>query len=228
MIIEIIVTSASEAKLAEEYGAHRLELIHAFEHGGLSPDLSITQEVCDIVHVPVNVMLRCSPHVGFIYTSTELDLTLRELEFIWDFTKANGIVFGALDKNGTIDINALKLIIANKGHLKLTLHRAIDVSTDIISSYHLLLDTQAVDWVLTSGGADTAMNGVNMIKQMISIGQNSANARIIAGSGITPDNAKLIENSTGVTELHIGTGVRSDGRLNKVKFDELLSSQIHL
>ena len=43
MKIEIIVTNVEEAILAEQYGADRLELIHAFNLGGLSPALDLSK-----------------------------------------------------------------------------------------------------------------------------------------------------------------------------------------
>jgi copper homeostasis protein len=55
MLLEVIVTNVQEAILAQEYGADRLELIHAFTVGGLSPDKNLAQEVCSAVTIPINV-----------------------------------------------------------------------------------------------------------------------------------------------------------------------------
>ncbi len=221
MIVEIIVTNQLEAVTAETFGANRLELIHSFEHGGLSPALELTKTVCDAVNIPINVMLRPHNNLSFNYSKADTVILLQELEYIRDHTHANGIVFGALDINGNIDTALLTLIIANKGHLTLTFHRAIDASTNIIDSYRLLLDTAEVDWVLTSGGKNTALHGLDVIKEMQYLHRDHANATIIAGSGVTPENVLSIIKQTVVSEIHLGTGVRTGGILMQAKFEEL-------
>ena len=222
MIIEIIVTSVEDAITATKLGAHRLELIDSFEHGGLSPKLELTKFVCEQVNIPVNVMLRSNPCMDFNYNSHDIKIMLNELEYIRDFTKANGIVFGALDNNGKIDVTLLKLIITNKGHLKLTFHRAIDISNNIIRNYERLLDFKEIDLVLTSGGMETALEGAINIRKMIELSMNCEHAKILAGSGITPNNATEIIKQTSVTEIHLGTGVRINNILSAGKFKQLL------
>ena len=222
MLIEIIVTTLDEAVLAEKYGANRLELIDSFTHGGLSPDLELTRLVCEAVTIPVNIMLR--PHgESFVYSKSDIRQIVSELDYIRDNTKANGIVFGALNHLGDIDTGLLEQIIANLGHLKLTFHRAIDASSDILDAYKTLLEYPEVDLVLTSGGAKTALEGIYTIKQMVEAREQSGKsyATVLAGSGITPDNAKYIIDSTGVEQIHLGQGVRDNGDLNQTKLSQL-------
>ena len=223
MITEIIVTNSEEAKLAQSFGSNRLELINSVAFGGLSPVLNITKEVCESVDIPVNIMLRNNSSEKFIYSKYDMDNMLQELEFIRLYTKANGIVFGALDRFGNIDMTALEIVIANKGHLKLTFHRAIDVATNIMSSYKQLLAIPQVDWVLTSGGAKIAIEGIDNIHKMVTMSQNHTNAQIIAASGITLENAPTIIKETGVQEIHIGTGVRLNNTLNQNLLKKLSS-----
>ena len=223
MIIEIIVTTLDEAVLAEKYGANRLELIDSLVHGGLSPDLKLTRLVCEAVTIPVNIMLR--PHgKSFVYSKSDIRQIMSELDYIRDNTKANGVVFGALDHNGHIDTHLLEQIIANLGHLQLTFHRAIDASSDVIAAYKTLLKYPEVALVLTSGGTKTALDGIETIKQMVEIRQQSGKsyATILAGSGITPDNAKFIIRATQVEQIHLGQGIRENEVLTKTKFDHLI------
>lgn len=223
IILEVIVTSKEEAILAQKYGANRLELIHAFEHGGLSPRVELTKNVCESVTIPVNVMLRSQASVDFDYTQADISQMQKELDFIRDNTKANGVVFGALDRNLNIHVKYLEQILANLGHLRFTFHRAIDVTRNILENYIILLDYTKVDHVLTSGGADVALNGVDNISQMVQLRYIKAksNAVVLAGSGITPQNAKEIITKTKVTELHFGSGVRVNGILNPTAFTTL-------
>lgn len=230
MQIEIIVINKEEAILAEKCGATRVELIHAFELGGLSPKLKITKEVCDTVTIPVNIMLR--PHDNsngngnnFVYNTEQINTILAELKYIRDNTNANGIVFGALDENHNLDVRLLECIIQNKGHLQLTFHRAIDVSCDIITTYQQLLTYPEVDLVLTSGGRKTALEGIHTIKRMVQIHYKNRhnNAQIMAGSGINLYNIQQVMQQTNVNHVHLGTGVRTtpDNALSEQKLQQL-------
>lgn len=223
MLIEIIVTNHDEALTATKYGADRLELIHAFEDGGLSPQLNLTLEVCAAVDIPVNVMLR--PHAkSFVYNSYDTTQILQQLEYIKTRTKAHGIVFGALDCSGTIDCQLLELIIKHKDHLSLTFHRAIDASRNPLESYSQLLKIPEVDLVLTSGGAKNALAGIETIRQMQQLHHGKANAEILIGSGITPDNISTILRHFPTNQIHLGSGVRTNNQLDKSKFDKLIAA----
>lgn len=223
MLIEIIVTNCAEALTAAKHGADRLELINAFENGGLSPQLNLTLKVCAAVNIPVNVMLR--PHAkSFVYTAHDITQILQQLEYIKTKTKAHGIVFGALNNNGTIDCQLLKLIIKHKGHLSLTFHRAIDASRNPIEAYAQLLNFPEVDLVLTSGGAETALAGVEIIRKMQQLQQANLNAEILIGSGITPDNISTIIQHLTINQIHLGSGVRTNNQLDKFKFDQLIAA----
>lgn len=220
MTIEIIVTSIEEARKAQEYGASRLELIHSFELGGLSPSLQLSQAVCDAVNIPVNIMVR--PHGrSFCYNNTEISQIISEIEFLRDNTRANGIVFGALNLDFHIDTKLLEAVIAAKKHLSLTFHRAIDEAYNTLDAYKTLLKYKEIDLVLTSGGFGTAIEGNQIIKQMVEL--NSQTCQILAGSGVTPENAKRLIESTGVTQIHLGSGVRENNILSKTKFLKLLA-----
>jgi copper homeostasis protein len=223
MLIEIIVMTLAEAVLAEKYGANRLELIDSFAHGGLSPDLELARSVCEAVTIPVNIMLR--PHGNsFIYSKSDIKQTMAKLAYLRDHTQANGVVFGALDHDGNIDTQLLEQIIANLGHLSLTFHRAIDASFDVIRAYKTLLKYPEVTLVLTSGGAKTALEGIDNITHMLAIRQRARKsyAAILAGGGITPNNAKSIIDATQTKQIHLGQGVRENEVLEKRKFDQLL------
>lgn len=221
MLIEIIVTNVLEAITAQNFGADRLELIHSFEYGGLSPKLDLVKEVCNAVTIPVNVMIRPQGK-DFIYNQKEQVQILLELEYIRDKTAANGIVFGALDNNGNIDDKLLEQIIARKNHLQFTFHRAIDASNDIISNYKTLLNYLEINLVLTSGGKKTAILGAPIIKEMIDLNKNKTNCIILAGSGINPQNVLPLIQQTGVKQIHLGSGIRKNNILNKNSFKELI------
>ncbi|HMT02927.1 MAG TPA: copper homeostasis protein CutC [Burkholderiales bacterium] len=223
MLIEIIVTNVLEAVTAQNFGANRLELIQSFEYGGLSPNLELAKEVCDAVTIPTNIMIRPQGQ-NFIYNKKGQTQILSELDYIRDNTSANGIVFGALDNNHNIDFKLLEKVIDNKNHLQLTFHRAIDESKDIINSYKELLNYLDINLVLTSGGKETAILGAKTIKQMLELNQDKINCKILAASGITPENVSSLIKQTGVKQIHLGKGVRVNNILNKQEFEKLLKN----
>ena len=57
------------------------------------------------------------------------------------------------------------------------------------------------DRVLTSGGAESAFEGRNTIARMVKMSSNSGTS-IMAGAGITPENARQIIAETSVPEIH--------------------------
>jgi copper homeostasis protein len=222
MIIEIIATNLEEAILAEQYGANRIELIHNFAEGGLSPNLQLSQAVCNAVKIPVNVMVR--PHGrSFCYSHDDIRQIIDEIKFLREHTRANAIVFGALDSSDNVDTKLLETVIEHKGHLGLTFHRAIDVANDTLTAYKAIIKYPEIDLVLTSGGKNTALAGAEVIKQMVEL--NAPNCKVLAGSGITPDNALSLIKITGVSQIHLGTGARENNKLSATKFKKLISLQ---
>jgi copper homeostasis protein len=77
--------------------------------------------------------------------------------------------------------------------------------------------------VLTSGGEASAIDGMQKILLMRKNSESSA-ISIIAGSGINHVNARSLVDYTGVNEIHLGTGVRHNGELDKSLFKQLLTS----
>jgi copper homeostasis protein len=227
MLVEVIVTNVKEAILAEEYGANRLELIHAFADGGLSPALSLTTEVCSAVNIPVSVMVR--PHAkSFVYSDGDMQQILTEIDYIAEKSKAANIVFGSLDGSGDIDFKQLERVLGfiELAKLGLTFHRAIDVCNNTLKSFGELQQYAGTNLkrVLSSGGKATAELGVEELSQMQQLVKPSG-VKLLIGSGVTPSNAQVLSCKIGVDEIHIGTGVRdSNGLLSKLKFAELIQN----
>ncbi|MBX9597602.1 MAG: hypothetical protein K2X04_03390 [Burkholderiales bacterium] len=220
MLIEIIATNLEEAICAEQYGANRLELIHDFELGGLSPKLELARDVCTAVNIPVNVMVR--PHgESFIYTPQDMTTILHEIDYLLSNSKVSSIVFGSLTENRVINLRQLESVIKlleNTG-VGLTFHRAIDVSSDVVAAYQELQNyTPHLTRVLSSGGKDNAIGGS---KQLAEMQQGSRGVILLAGAGITPENATDLISISKVSEIHLGTGVRTNGRLDQGKFEAL-------
>ena len=225
IIVEIIVTNVDEAIEAQKLGANRLELIHAFSDGGLSPELTTTREVCSVVDIPVSVMVR--PHAkNFVYDKNDMKQIQHEIDWIASQTRAANIVFGSLTPARTIAFKQLEDILAQISltkHLGLTYHRAIDEAIDTVGAFNELQSyiNTPLKRVLSSGGKATAFEGVNQLRRMQ--GDIKSNGvKLLIGSGVTPVNAAQLIHLTGVDEIHLGTGVRDSAQ----KFVPELFSQL--
>ena len=222
MFIEVITSNLKDSIEASNLNVDQIELITDLSNGGLTPDIALIQNVCSSVSTPVNIMLRCHAN-SFTYSEYDINLMLDDLEKIKK-TKANGIVFGCLDKKSNIDEILLSKIIKNKGHLKLTFHRAIDQTRDYKESIKTLLKYD-IDTILTSGHKNTAINGVNNII----IAQNIVNRKIdiLAGSGINNNNVYDFIDKSKSTHIHLGTGARFDNKFENNFNKEFISNLLN-
>ena len=101
VLLEICCGSIDDAIEAEKGGADRVELCSALFLGGLTPSLGTIQEAKRRLKIPIIVMVR--PRAGgFAYSEAELASMERDTEAAVE-NGADGIVFGILQSNGTID-----------------------------------------------------------------------------------------------------------------------------
>lgn len=211
-MMEVIVTTLNEAKEAEQYGANRLELIADMPAGGTTPSFGTIRNVLEHVTIPVHVMIR--PHANsFVYTAEDAETILADVGLCRELG-ADGIVFGCLTADGRIDEALLGEVIKHKGEMKLTFHRAIDEAADLMDAITVLNDFPEVDHVLTSGGQSTALEGLDRLSAMHDV----AEMNILPGAGISADNVSQLISRLSIKFVHIGSGVRTEGRLDEQKF----------
>ncbi len=209
MLLEICANSYQSAKNAQEAGSHRVELCQELSVGGVTPSYGLLKQVTDTLSIPVFVLIR--PRSGnFVYTEEEFDIMKQDIQLCKNLGCA-GIVSGVLNKDNTIDIERTKALIVLSRPLQFTFHRAFDCVKNSFEALEQLIDL-GVDRVLTSGLETSAKKGLNNLKQL----QEQANGRIIilAGSGVTFENAKLFK-ETGLKEIHASASstTESDGSL---------------
>lgn len=191
------MASVDDAVNACAGGADRLELNVAMELDGLTASVGLFEEVKLSVAVPVVAIVR--PRAGgFCYTSRELRSMLRDSETLLA-SGADGIVSGALDVDGSVDGDFWRSMRRLSEGRQLVFHRAFDVMSDQRSALEELIDLGTTR-VLTSGGQETAWNGRSQIAQL----QRIADQRIeiIAGSGVSAENAVPLVHATGCRQLH--------------------------
>ncbi len=215
--LEVIVLNSKDAIKAQEYNVDRLELLRDLDKGGLTPSFEIIKNVTNAVDIPVYVMLR-NLWDSYVYDIEEFKIILQELEMI-KLTKAKGIIFGSLNSDGTINEEQLKTIIAEKGTLELTFHRAIDSTVDYQQGIKTLSQFNEIDYVSTSGHAEKAMDGMFNLSWASRI----LKEKIMVGSGVTPANCNEFLQIQNIKKLHAGTAVR----INRNIFNELDKEAIY-
>lgn len=197
MTLEICVDSVESAQAAVAGGATRLELCGNLIIGGTSPSPFFIEAVQQL-GVPVRVLLR--PRFGdFLYTPSEKEILLKEVEMCRSMG-VDGVVIGALQADGTLDIPFLSTLIQAAGSLGKTLHRAFDVCSDAQQGLDAAIRL-GFDTILTSGQAATAEEGIDTLALL----NQRANNRItlLVGSGVSPDNIALIHRHTGINSFHM-------------------------
>lgn len=195
--VEICTPSRLSAVAAKEGGAKRIELCSNLEVGGLTP----TDE--DIVYCVQTLGLRTHvlvrPRVGnFLYSADEMAEIERTVMRCRQLGAA-AVVVGFLTPDGKVDLGLTRRIVQLAAPMEVTFHRAFDEALqDPIEALQAVMEA-GCHRLLTSGQAPTALQGAAVIKRLV---DHTSSLKILAGSGITPDNVRQLIASTGVTEVH--------------------------
>lgn len=197
VLLEVCCADIESVIAARDGGADRIELCSGLECGGLTPSIGLIRGAVRLMPGRVNVLIR--PRGGdFLYSEEELEVVKSDIVAARE-QGVSGIVFGALTAEGRLDIEVLESIISIARPCSFTLHRAFDVSRDPFEALDDAINL-GVDRILTSGCAPDVEKGINRLREL----NRHASGRtiILAGGGVTPENARYIAEETGVRELH--------------------------
>lgn len=183
IITEACVGTIDDALQAQQNGAHQLEWCGDLSKDGLTPDRDLTVSLLQKIHIPVKVMIRCRPG-DFVYSDEEMNRMSEDAAYFSSLTGVSGIVFGATHPDHTLNLNFIKQIVGRSNGLPMTLHKAIDVCDDILTEIKKVSDIPGVRYILSSGGRETAMDGVEMLIKM----QGLFSGKIIAAGKINRQN----------------------------------------
>ena len=196
--IEICANSVFSAIEAEKGGAFRVELCENIPEGGCTPSAGAIVTARKQLSIRLNVIIR--PRGGdFLYTEEEFEIMKQDILFCKE-AGVDGVVFGILDPDGNVDIQRNIELVELARPMTTTFHRAFDVTRDPAMALEDIINT-GFDTILTSGCAIKAMDGKQVIKDMV----NRAAGRIdiMPGSGINKENIKEMADFTGATIFHL-------------------------
>jgi copper homeostasis protein len=196
-LLEVCAGSLSSALAARAGGAHRIELCTSLSEGGTTPSAGIIKKAIMLLDIPVFVLIR--PRAGdFLYSDAEFDAMKEDILFCKE-RRAKGIVTGLLKTDGTIDIDRTAELVRLARPMQVTFHRAFDMTRDPLQTMEHIISL-GIDRILTSGQANTVLDGADLIAAFIS--RAAGRIIIMPGGGINEDNVANLIQSTGATEIH--------------------------
>jgi copper homeostasis protein len=197
MEIEICCGSIQSAANAKAGGAVRVELCQGLVEGGTTPSPATIQYAVRELGLKVFVLVR--PRGGdFCYNELEVKTMEEDVAFCKE-AGASGIVVGFLHPDGSIDTELTRRFVELSAPLPVTFHRAFDECADPLNALEQIIECGCAR-ILTSGCKPTAMEGAEMLQQLVK--KADGRITILAGSGVTPENAVTLREKTGVKEIH--------------------------
>ncbi len=197
-MVEVCANGVESCLAAQEGGADRVELCAGIPEGGTTPsygEIKVARRV--LTSTRLHVIIR--PRGGdFLYSDLEVERMAADIAVCRDLG-VDGVVFGCLRADGTIDIEKSRYLMECSQGMSVTCHRAFDRA---VNPEQALEDLIAVgfDRILTSGQQPKAIQGAELLARL----NRQAAGRIIlmAGSGVTEQNIRQLHETTGLHEFH--------------------------
>jgi copper homeostasis protein len=197
VLLEVCIASVDDAVAADAGGAARLELNAALALGGLTPSLGTFLEVKKCVSVPVLVMVRPRPG-GFCYSDADLAVMRRDVDLFVEHG-ADGVVFGVLHEDGTVDESRCLQILRQIGAVPAVFHRAFDMTPDPFAALEQLIGLR-FKRVMTSGQQETAYNGAALIAELLR--RSAGRIEVLPAGGINRFTVADVVARTGCNQVH--------------------------
>jgi copper homeostasis protein len=199
MVLEICVDSVESARAAQSGGAQRVELCSSLSEGGVTPSSGLIGAVRECLSIPVFVIVR--PRGGdFFYAGEEFAVMKRDIAAAKAYG-VNGVALGVLLQDGQVDVERTRELV------EVTFHRAIDWAPRMEEALEQVIAAGA-DRILTSGGAQTAMQGIHRISRMVE--KAGRRVRVMVCGTVRKENIGEIARRTNASEFH--ASLRKPGR----------------
>ncbi|SFG51307.1 copper homeostasis protein CutC [Prevotella sp. KH2C16] len=201
---EICANGVESCIAAQEGGADRVELCAGIPEGGTTPsygEIKLARKV--LTSTLLHVIIR--PRGGdFLYSELELQRMEEDIDIARELG-ADGVVFGCLQADGSIDMEANCRLMAHAKGLNTTFHRAFDRCNDPEKALQQLIGL-GFNRVLTSGQRPTAAEGADLLRRLNK--QAAGRITILAGCGVNEKNIKELHDKTGIHEFHFSARER--------------------
>lgn len=197
MLIEVCTATLESVIAAKEGGAQRIELCSALSEDGLTPSYGMIKAARQLGPERMHVLIR--PRGGdFHYNEEEILCMIDDIRMARKLG-ADGVVIGALTKEHDIDITLCQRLIDAAEGMQITFHRAFDICRDPEKALEDII-ALGCHRILTSGQAKSAIEGAEMLKQLVV--KANGRIKIMPGAGVNENNAHTILQLTGASEIH--------------------------
>jgi copper homeostasis protein len=221
--LEIIGFTIEGCIMAQNAGAHRIELCDSPADGGTTASYGFIKAAREKLQIDLYPIIR--PRGGdFLYDDDEFEIMKTDVKLCKDLG-CDGVVIGMLTNDGKVDKKRCGVLVDYAYPLGVTFHRAFDRTVDAFEALEDIIEI-GCERILTSGQKPNALEGAELIKQLI----DKAEDRIIImpGSGITSGNIIQIAETTGVVEFHSSARMKMKSKMeyNNPSLNENLESMI--
>lgn len=197
LFIEAAVESIGGVLAAETEGVARIELCGSLHEGAVTPSAGFITHALAVVRTPIHVFVH--PRIGdFVYDDHDAAVMRSDIDLA-KAAGAPGVVFGALTRGGRIDRVLMSELIEAARPMVVGFHRAFDQLADQAAGLEELVEL-GVAVVLTSGGAERALEGAHKLSRLVA--QAGGRIVILAGGGVTSGNVAELLDRSGVQHVH--------------------------
>jgi copper homeostasis protein len=218
---EICVDSIAGVRAARDARAERVELCGNLLEGGTTPSLGTILVARKVADIKIHVMIR--PRGGdFLYDEDEIDTMEADIASAKS-AGVDGVVFGALTRDGRIDGDVTERLITRARPVSVTFHRAFDMTPEPLIALETLIEL-GVDRILTSGQEPSAYEGADRIAELIKASVDRL--IIMPGGGITSRNVARVAAITGASEIHFTARVATASAMRYRRADMYMGGEL--
>ena len=195
--LEVIAYNIESCHIAQQAGAHRIELCANPADGGTTPPYGFIKAARKNVSIELYCMIR--PRGGdFLYSGADFEIMKTDVQIAKQLG-CDGVVIGILNPDGSIDKDRCKKLVELAYPMGVTFHRAFDRVKDAHSALNDVIET-GCERILTSGLQPECTEGATLIAKLIQ--QAADRIVIMPGSGLNAENIIEVAKITGAREFH--------------------------
>jgi len=197
MIKEACVESFEKAKEAQDKGANRIELCENLAVGGTTPSYGTVKVCLEKLNIPIFPMIRARGG-NFVYSKDEIEIMKEDIK-IFKELGVKGVVLGCLTSDNKIDLELTRELVDLAYPMEVTFHKAIDEITNPLDYIDDLVNI-GIKRILTSGGKATALEGKDLINEMIK--KSKERLKVVVAGKVTKENLNELSNLISANEFH--------------------------
>ncbi len=208
--IEVVVNNRiDDAITAAKHEVDRFELVSAIELGGCTPNLGVLKLMKEKTTQEIVCMNR--PRGGdFVYSDGEFEEMMIDAKDMIE-AGADGIVFGFLNKDNSVDKEKTKAMIdlIHSYGKEAIFHKASDMTADIKEATRLLIDL-GIDRIMTNGQAkaEDLSDGCAVMKELAK--EFGDKVQFLFGGGIREGNIKRVLEAANAKQVHMTSKMKSE------------------